>query len=333
MINQNEAYFLGLIYSKGDILVNNDQIRFKLNIKFRRPNDEALRKDNIYTIRSVHADGKEKLGSKFSTDLFKIQQMLKNEFKINFELLLDDAIGSNWTKKTITILSDWVYCKDEKFLRLFNCDEIDSNTLKKFPFDLHIENNKSLSLSFIQGVCDASSLIPNEASSQNGGTGSPRIQLEPNQDRWELCIGLCNIFQNGLNIRVNNINWGHPQIRTRWKGQNHQFRVSLSDIPKEIELYRLDYKRDEYHNLYKRTNTKYDPTKELCPQKKKGIHNGLNIYLSSSNSEALNNEILHKNLRGISINESCKKSIIVCYLLGCPYIRKLINVFLDGKKI
>lgn len=333
MITLNEAYFLGLMYSKGDILIKDHKVRFKINIKFRRPDDEALRSDNIYTVKNIHDDGKEKLGSKFSNDLFLIKQMLSKEFGINFELLFNDACGSNWNKKTITVLSDYVDACDPKFTKLFNCKKINSDTLKKFPFSLGIEKSKPVSLSFIQGVCDACSLVPNEASSQNGGSGSPRIQLEPNQDRWELCIGLCIVFQIGLNIRVNNINWGHPQIRKSWKGQNHQFRVSLSDIPKDIELYKLEYKREEYHNLYKRCDVDYMPTKDLCPKLKKGIKEGMNIYLSSSNTLELNSELLHEKLRGVSIDESCKKSVLVCYLLGCPFIKYYINVYIDGIKI
>ena len=49
MITSNEAYFLGLMYAKGDILTDGDKVQFRINIKYRRPDDEALRKDNIYT--------------------------------------------------------------------------------------------------------------------------------------------------------------------------------------------------------------------------------------------------------------------------------------------
>ena len=326
--NDIEAYFLGLMYAKGDILVlNDDFIQFKINIKFRRPNDESIRKDNIYTKISKNDSGKEKLESRFTRDLYTIAEEFNRNFDCDFKIILD-AHGEpdGWGKKTMSIISRKIKNNNAKFTSLFCVDKLDENTLKKFPFELNIHNSKKYSLAFIQGVCDAASLIPNEASSQNGGTGNPRIQIEPNQDRWELCIGLCQAFQDGLNIRVNNINWGHPQIRTFWKGQNHQFRVSLNDIPNEIQLYRLSYKLDEYDNLYKRSGIQYNPSQYLCPLNKKGIHHGDQISISKSTDKDLNDTLLHNNLRGLSIDVVNKKSIIVCYLMGCKKCKEFINI-------
>lgn len=333
MITLNEAYFLGLIYSKGDIIEIGNKIKFKINIKFRRPDDEALRIDNVYTVLNNHDDGREKLGSRFSNDFFLIKKMLKDEFNLNFDLILNNATGSDWDMKIISLISDEIKNDDEKFTKLFCTDILDSTCLKRFPFDLNIETSKPVSLSFVQGVCDACSLVPNEASSQNGGDGDARIQLEPSQERWELCIGLCKIFQLGLNIRVNNINWGHPQIRTKWRGQNHQFRVKLSDIPTDIELYRLEYKREEYHNLYERRGIVYSSQRELCPLKKKGIHRNMNIELERSYDLDLNSDLLHEKLRGISVDVSGKKSLLVCYLLGCERCRDYINVSVESDEV
>lgn len=142
-------------------------------------------------------------------------------------------------------MSDVIDNNDSRFISLFNVEKISNDCVIKFPFWLEIEKNRRASLGFVQGVCDASALPPTEASSQNGGTGAPRLQIEPDQSRWQLCIGLCKVFQVGLGIRVSNINWGHPQIRTSWKGQNHQFRVKLENIPPEVEIFRFEFKADE----------------------------------------------------------------------------------------
>ena len=333
MITNNEAYFLGLMYAKGDILTDGDKVQFRINIKYRRPDDEALRKDNIYTRLTKKSSGKEKVGSRFYDDVVDLKTMLDKEFGITFNLMLDGAKGSSWSKKDISLTSDRVANNDARFAKLFLTDKITVKTLQTFPFALQIHTSKAASLNFVQGVCDACSLVPNEASSQNGGKGNPRIQLEPNQERWELCIALCEVFQLGLGIRVNNINWGHPQIRTNWKGQNHQFRVSLSEIPKEVELYKLEYKRQEYHNLYERTGIVYAPTKELCPEKKQTLKKGMRVDLVSSTSEELCSELLHEKLRGISVDVPSKKSVIICKLLGCKRCKNFFNFTLDGKDI
>lgn len=333
MITNNEAYFLGLMYAKGDILTDDNKVQFRINIKYRRPDDEALRKDNIYTKLKKKTSGKEKVGSRFYDDVINLKAMLDKEFGINFSLMLDGSTGNSWSKKDISLTSEKVANNDPRFTKLFLTETITTKTLQTFPFDLQIHTSKAASLDFVQGVCDACSLVPNEASSQNGGKGNPRIQLEPNQDRWELCIALCEVFQLGLGIRVNNINWGHPQIRKIWRGQNHQFRVGLSEIPKEIELYKLEYKRKEYHDLYERAGIVYAPTKELCPEKKKTLHNGIRVDLVSSTSEELCNDLLHEKLRGISIDVPNKKSVIICKLLGCKRCKNYFDITLNGKDI
>lgn len=333
MITNNEAYFLGLMYAKGDILTNGDKVQFRINIKYRRPDDEALRKDNIYTKLKKKTSGKEKVGSRFYDDVIKLKMMLDKEFGINFDLMLDGAVGSSWSKKDISLTSAKVANNDAHFTKLFLTDKITVNTLQTFPFDLQIHASKAASLGFVQGVCDACSLVPNEASSQNGGEGNPRIQLEPNQERWELCIALCEVFQRGLGIRVNNINWGHPQIRKIWRGQNHQFRVSLSEIPEEVELYKLEYKRKEYHDLYERTGIRYSPSSTLCPEKKRTLRKGMCIDLKSSTSEDLCSPLLHKKLQGISVNEKGKKSVIICKLIGCERCKDYFDLTLDGKPV
>ena len=67
MISTTEAYFLGLLLAKGEIIQTEDPDRFsfRLNIKWRRPNDETIRSDNVFTPVVVHASGKEKLDKVF----------------------------------------------------------------------------------------------------------------------------------------------------------------------------------------------------------------------------------------------------------------------------
>ena len=328
MLNDIESYFLGLMYSKGDILtLENGFVKFRINVKFRRPNDESVRSDNKYTKIKRNIGGKEKLESRLTRDFYLIMDEFNRNFDCNFQILLD-AKGEpdGWGKKIMSMTSNAIKNDNKYFTSLFLVNKLDEYTLQRFPASLEIYNSKKNSLSFIQGVCDASSLVPNEASSQNGGAGNPRIQIEPNQDRWDFCVALCQIFQDGLGIRVNNINWGHPQIRHSWKGQNHQFRVALNDIPKEVALYRLSYKLDEYNSLYKRARIKYNPSKDMCPLKKQGLHEGDLICIKKSLDADLNDKILHENIRGYSIDIPKKKSILICYLLGCQRCQNYIKL-------
>lgn len=333
MINLNEAYLIGLLYGKGTIdPIDDSNVILNFRVKFRRPTDQSLRADNIHT-SILGRDYVESLKSKLSNDFSIIINLLRDTWGINSTIDLPNSYQiDDWGMKEIVVTSEKISKKNSKLCEIFNIDELDNKALLKFPFHLNIESNKSLSLSFIQGICDSCSLIPNEASSSFGGSGDTRIQLEPSQERWELPIGLCLIFQKGLEIPVNNINWGHPQIRHSWKHQNHQFRVSLKNIPPNIELYRLNYKREEYRELYIRKNVQYEEG-NLCPYSKR-VKEGEIIKLHKSNDSDLNSELLHENIKGISINVPGKKSIAICKLLGCKQCNGYFNVEVtDGRKM
>ena len=316
MISNDESYLLGILYGKGSILdVNENECVLKFKIRFRRPTDQSLRSDNRYT-RISERDFVESLKSKLTNDFSSIIRILKETWNLNSTIDLPNSYAlDDWSMKEIIITSEKIPNSFKRLCELLNTTKISNDSLLKFPYHLNIEESPEKSLSFVQGICDACSLIPNEASSSFGGEGIGRIQLEPSQERWELPIGLCRVFQIGLGIPVNNINWGHPQIRHSWKGQNHQFRVSLKCIPKYIELYRLNYKREEYHELYNRNCDNYDPT-DLCPFSKR-VEKGEKITIHKSNDDDLNSELLDERIRGYDVNIPGKKSITICKLLGC----------------
>lgn len=330
-ITENEAYLLGILFGKGSIDPIDDDVILKFRTKFRRPNDKSIRADNVHT-KNNNREYIESLKSKLTNDFSSIIRILRETWKINSTIDLPNSYSNNdWSMKEITITTEKISKDFPRLKELLDTHELSNNSLKRFPFHLKMEESKPISLAFIQGICDSCSLITNEASSSYGGDGECRIQLEPSQERWEIPLGLCELFQIGLNIPVHNINWGHPQIRGKksWKYQNHQFRVSLKHIPQEIELYRIDYRREEYKNLYTRRGITYEKG-ELCPRSRK-IHKGDKIKLQASDDELLVNELLDERIRGIDINVKGRKSICICKLLGCRQCAYYFDIDIDGK--
>lgn len=316
MISENEAYLLGILYGKGSIIeIDEGRVILQFKIKFRRPSDQSIRSDNIYT-RLNEREFVESLKSKLTNDFSVIIDLLRKTWGISSTIDLPNSYTiDDWSMKEIIITSEPISNRFKRLCEILDVELLNGKVLTKFPFHLNIEESPNVSLAFVQGICDSCSLVPNEASSSYGGEGETRIQLEPSQERWELPIGLCRIFQIGLKIPVNNINWGHPQIRHSWRHQNHQFRVSLKNIPTSLELYRLGYKRDEYINLYKRKKVEYEEGK-LCPLSRR-VEKGEKIYITKSSSPDLNSSLLDERLRGLNINVPNKKGIIICKLLGC----------------
>lgn len=332
MINNNEAYLLGILFGKGSIIpTSDDKIVLKFRVKFRRPTDSSLRTDNIHT-QNAEREYVETLKSKLSNDFSEIIHLLRETWQINSVIDLPNSYNINdWNMKEIVITTEELSSNFRRLCEILNTTYLDNNILKKFPFHLEIENDPMTSLSFIQGICDSCSLVPNEASSSYGGDGDCRIQLEPSQERWELPIGMCRIFQVGLNIPVDNINWGHPQIRgiNSWRGQNHQFRVDLKNIPPQIELYKLNYKREEYRNLYNRGNIAYEENPK-CPMRRR-VRKGETIYVNRTSNSEINSDLLDDRIKGIDINVTQRKSLIICKLLGCKQCENYFEVKVNSE--
>lgn len=324
-ISEDEAYLLGLLYGKGTInSVDNNKIVLRFRVKFRRPTDLSVRSDNIHT-KNDSREYLESLKSKLSNDFSNVMELLRRTWNINSTIDLPNSYDINsWDMKEIIITTEKIDNNHSRLSKLFNVDTINDFTLNTYPYHLNLEVSKVLSLSFIQGFCDACSLVPSEASSSYGGSGKCRIQLEPSQERWDIPIGLCRLFQIGLKIPVANINWGHPQTRTTWRHQNHQFRVYLENIPPEIELYRLGYKREEYVNLYRRRNVVYEKGK-LCPYSKR-VRIGETLYINKTQNEDLNSDLLDSRIRGLNIQNSGKNAVIICKLLGCKQCENYFDV-------
>lgn len=332
-VSYEESYILGLLYGKGEVIqVEHEEVQLKFDIRFRRPTDTSMRTDNRHTV--ITGEVASTLASRMFSDLNEIKLLIERTMGIACNLVLDiDGSVIDWNKKVMSIVSEKISNHHSRLCFLLNTDTITSDSLLKFPFHLELEKKPILSLGFIQGLADACSLVPNEASGAYTGTGSPRIQLEPSQERWEIPIGLCRLFQIGLGIPVNNINWGHPEIRgtDTWRGQNHQFRVELKHIPPDIELYRINYKKEEYKNLYERRCSGYSPERKLCPYSRR-VREGDTYHLSKSDEEYLNNELLDKRLRGVSVDIPSKRSLMICKLMGCTQCEKYYDVKIDDEE-
>jgi hypothetical protein len=329
LINSNEAYLLGLLYGKGSISESNNRVQLIFKIKFRKPSVDSVRTDNIHHIPKHEIS--RSIESVLLYDFQILKDTLKNQWDIDSSIIINRTEADVWNKKEVILKSDFINKNHIRLCEIFNVTELNHEILFDFPDHLNIEDDRQLSLGFVQGVCDAACLPPTNASSSYGSSGNARIQIEPSQSRWTLPINLCRIFQLGLNIPVNNINWGHPQIRTSWKHQNHQFRVSLKDVPTYYNLFRLNFKQNFYNDLYNKSNVEFvdDYENRKCPLKKRVKEGEIITIERKTDSDDLSNDLLHENLKDIDINVSGKKSIIVCRLLGCTQCDDYYDVIIE----
>jgi hypothetical protein len=314
----DEAYMLGMLYGKGDILINDSGTECELifKIKYRRPSVDALRTDNINVpLVSVN-------NIPIEVAVFQEFQDLRRSFQ-NFlgttvDLRLINSGGrkkDNWEMKQVILNTGRFRTNSGIIRRLFDCDRITAETIQHIPnyfFDDNISTN--LVLTFIQGFSDACGLPPSEVTAAFGGRGIQRIQLEPNWRRWYVPIEICSLFQTKLEIPVNMINWGHPLIRgiNSYRGQNHQIRIRLDSI--NTNLFRLSFKSEAFEGLLDRTGrcTANQGIYNFCPSQVSQS----SFYIHRCGNHNENDSDLPVEVRGIHLDDQ-NKNVQICKLLGC----------------
>lgn len=104
--------------------------------------------------------------------------------------------------------------------------------------------SKEFKVEFMRGVADAGGFIRN---SNNYMGRKRRVYIEVNNRNWMLPIQLCWILQQGLEVPVQLIQWGHPNTRTpgvqggtSW-AKEHQLKVFAEHFGK-VGFY-IEYKQ------------------------------------------------------------------------------------------
>ena len=98
---------------------------------------------------------------------------------------------------------------------------------------------REIQLEYIRGFADASA-TPSHSDYVQYGSGSPkfhRIVLQVTHDNWTLPIQICRLLQTNLEVPVQHILWGHPNLRDpkgRGKKQQwakeHRIRIYAQDF-------------------------------------------------------------------------------------------------------
>jgi len=317
-LNEDSLYCLGLLYGKGEALINENtnNVVFRFKIKFRKPSTTAVRSDNIS--RKTNEYGKDITITIFNEILRlcpKFSDILGSPV---FPELLDENSGEGWGRKEVVMVSASISLESSKLKELFGVEKIDNTLLDHIPKYLNNEDiPKNLVRAFLRGIADAAAVIPGEESSAFGGEGLPRIQIEFDNKRWFLPVECCQLFQVKLNVPVQNINWGHPTIRARdapekARRQNHQFRIYAGYF-EDVGFY-LEFKRQAFSSLLKRVSRTKPPNRDLCPAGRR------HAEPSYTCTKHLENE---GNIPPLLKKKHFNAYYQVCNALGCPRVKKL----------
>jgi len=318
IIKEDEAYAMGMLFGKGDILFSptRDLCNLQFGIRFRRPTVNALRRDNISV--PTTGGGIVSIQRSVFNEFRDLEQRFTRVFGVKISLQPLPPERGTWERKGIFLRSDDLSTRAGRLQDLFGVSEVTDDTLQHIPTEL-LDPSKPLNIikAFLQGIADSCGLPPSEVSSAYSGGGPPRLQIELEWRRWYIPAELCQLFQERLGISVNMINYGHPLVRgiNSYRGQNHQFRIYLDQLGIDKTIFRLNFKQHAFKALLNRLNIK-PKRRKPCPYRRR-FATKLPKQCRSHNE---NDPDLPAELRNIHFSKP--RNYQICEKLGCIRIRQ-----------
>lgn len=285
------SYLLGLITGRGEILYSRDIKKITIDFEFKTLVSKAITK--VFE-QKLH----------IQTSLDSVVARLYN-MGINVRKDVSDnkiTIVLQWDKEDIS----WLFIKF-----LINGTRYNYHDFQiPEPIFETIEENKK---EFIRGISDVTGYV--RASNYFGFSKDLpkhyRVYIEVSNKNWNLPPQLCKLLQS-INIPVQNINYGHPNMRDpnnkksgRFWAKEHQIKIFAEDFEK-IGFY-ISHKNEALQELAQYNRENFDDSISLCDgktnrKKSKPIH-------PDENDESFPNELRGKHFDGFK--EICK--CLNCY--------------------
>jgi len=339
--SSDDMYVLGFLAGKGTATrgIDDQSIFLRAYLKFNKNRIWDVRGDNVH--RS--GDPGPEIAEYALPDVLKLTALFQRVFGFPVvpERLDIDEQGS-FRKKEIVWTIGPLYSNHEIMNRLFPNKTLDQNLLEHPPdYLMDVNIPKEQARTFLQGVSDATAVIPGQESAAFGSKGRPRIQLEPDNCRWYWLVPICFLFQRVLGIPVLNNNVPHPTIKCRKKPtscleHNHQMRICAYYF-RDVN-FRFAVKRIAYERMFEKNEIPDPGERVFCPDNRRSsfevVEQGYyrrrfeqgkvtNIttepYSCTEHEEGF--EKLPPEIRGKHYSEFR----LVCRDLGCPYVKGILG--------
>jgi hypothetical protein len=253
-LDEDVAYLLGLIVARGTV----------------------TKKGGVnQMVIEIPVGGLEAIGiSKRITQSDRIKISLNDTIKrirelIDAEVRIDDE--SRYIRLIIESLRNTIFWRDINFLL--------KNKQAYYEFEVPsqiYEATTSIKKEFIRGFADVAG---SARASNRDRVGRHRIYLDVLNQNWKLPVQLCYLLQDHLDVPVDSIIWGHPNLRDpnlksykeghkgAW-AREHQIKIYAEHFNK-IGFY-MSHKQEILEELADYNRKKYKEPESFCtPPKKK----------------------------------------------------------------
>ncbi len=285
------SYLLGLITGRGEIQYNKDVKKIIIDFEYKTLKSTAITKT---------FDQKLHIQTSLDKVVVRLQNMGINVVKD----VADNKISLvlKWDREDIA----WLFIK---FLINGTRFSYHDFQVPEPIFESTQENKKE----FLRGVSDVTAYV--RASNYYGFSKDQpkryRVYIEVTNKNWNLPPQLCQLIQS-LEIPVQNINYGHPNLRdpnnkkgNRFWAKEHQMKIFADDF-QEIGFY-ISHKEEALLELAESNRDNFDNPIEICDGTTK--RNKTKPSHPDENDDNLPSEIRGKHFNGFK--EIC--NCLNCY--------------------
>ncbi len=244
-LDPDVAYLLGMIVARG-ILIEHQGVReIVIEFPYQNLNIEI---DEVGGHRQIDIPQSIELGLGRIRE--RVLELLDCDIKIN---RLDNNIHMVliMTRRTMSWRNISLHLENKTNFRVMNVPEI----------LFHPEITTDIRMEFIRGYADVAGNIRR---ANRYIDGRNRVRLDVLNDNWQLPVQLCRLLQIHLNIPVQNITWGHPNLGRDLR--EHQINIFVSQF--ERVGFSFEHKQQVLNHLIEQeadNNADYKP----CPGRRR----------------------------------------------------------------
>ena len=201
------AYLLGLITIRGELYESQGDKRIIIQFPFKSLVAEGI---------NIHVDQKDQLDMAVNRIRDRLQDLVESH--------IDVERGGNEIVFSMRFLRNSLVWRNIRYL---------FGTKKSFrefeiPRSILEAPDEAIKIEFMRGVADAGGFV---RPSNRYMDGRNRVYIEVNNRNWKLAPQLCRLMQVDLDVPVQLIQWGHPNVRepnkktgTAW-AKEHQVKI------------------------------------------------------------------------------------------------------------
>jgi len=212
-LDPDVAYLLGLIVGRGQITMSENETAISINFPFKKPEVEGF--DQF---------------TGFTKSVYKVRKRIENLVEGDVDVQENEEAGEvrlnlSFRRRPISLRNIQLLLQGKKSHYEFS-----------IPDEIHNHEDLDVVGEFLKGYADTAGNIRRANRDQ---AGRHRVYLDVLNSNWSLPVQLCRLLQDRASVPVQNILWGHPNLRDpkaqggseAWS-REHQLRIYAEDFQK-----------------------------------------------------------------------------------------------------